>query len=68
MQLHYVSSSNLSCIGYENGVLEIHFKNNTVYHYFNVPEWVFNGLLDAHSKGEYHAQHIKNSYTYQRVR
>lgn len=50
-----VASSDLSAVGYNERltVLRIRFRNGTVYDYYDVPETVYNGLLDAVSKGTY---------------
>lgn len=56
-----VSSSNISSIGYQNGVLEIEFHGGRVYQY-NVPQSIYNGLMSASSHGKYFAEYIKNTY------
>lgn len=63
-----VVSSNLVAVGYDHATqtLRIQFHNGT-YDYFGVPETVYNNLMNATSKGEYHAALIKNSYRYQRL-
>ena len=65
-----VTSSNLRSVAYDaaSQTLGIIFKGNTEYHYYNVPESVYRGLMNASSHGEYHAAYIKNSYRYERVR
>lgn len=68
MNMIPVSSSNLVAVGYnsQSHTLRIQFRSRT-YDYFNVPESVFNGLLNAASKGKYHAAFIKNAYRYQMI-
>ncbi|MCQ4638000.1 KTSC domain-containing protein [Anaerovorax odorimutans] len=63
-----VSSSNLVAVGYDAStqVLRVQFKSGT-YDYFNVPESIYNGLMSAPSKGQYHAAYIKNAYRYSRL-
>ena len=61
MNRQSVYSSNISSIGYENGILEIEFHGNRVYQY-NVPQSVYNGLMSASSHGKYFAEHIKDFY------
>lgn len=63
-----VVSSNLAFVGYDpaSQTLRIQFHNGT-YDYFGVPENVYYALMNAPSKGEYHAAYIKNNYSYQRV-
>lgn len=67
MRMIPVSSSNISSVGYENATLYIRFNNGSLYAYYNVPESVYNGLMNASSIGKYHAAYIKNSYKYQRI-
>lgn len=67
MNMLPVTSSNLSSVGYDDGKLYITFHGNRTYVYFGVPEYVYTGLLNASSKGKYHAQFIKNNYSYQQI-
>jgi hypothetical protein len=55
MELHEVTSSVLSAIGYdrERRVLEVRFRTGRVYHYFEVPQKMVKQLLDARSKGRF---------------
>lgn len=64
-----VQSSNLRTVGYdkETKVLEIEFIKGAVYRYFDVPEPVYLGLMDAASKGTYFHEHIRGRYGYKRV-
>lgn len=64
-----VVSSNLARVCYEADqmCLDITFHSGDVYRYSGVPSWVYQGLLNASSKGAYHARYIKNSYPYRRV-
>lgn len=70
MQRKAVISRNLQSIGYDEAsrVLEVEFKNNTIYQYFGVPAGEYRGLMNAGSHGTYHHAHIKNAYPYERVR
>ena len=65
-----VSSSNLRSVGYDSATntLEIAFHGGRVYQYFNVPESVYQGLLNAASHGKHHHRHIKETYPYERIR
>lgn len=65
MNMIPVSSSNLVAVGYEpqTKTLRIQFHNGT-YDYYNVPENEYQNLMNASSKGQYHAKYIKNSYSY----
>lgn len=65
----YVDSSNLVWVNYNKAtkVLTVSFKNGSVYEYYNVPEDIYNNLLDAPSKGSYHAKNIKYSFEYKKI-
>ena len=67
MNLISVTSSNIVAIGYENGTLEVHFHNNSAYHYFNVPENIFRAFLNAPSKGKFLHRNIKDKYSYSKI-
>lgn len=68
MNMIPVNSSNISSVGYENGTLYIAFHSGGLYAYSNVPEIVFNELLNAPSKGEYFHAYIKKHYAYTKIR
>lgn len=63
-----VSSSNIASIGYDNGaqILEVEFHNGAIYQYSEVPEWEYEGLMSASSKGTYLHSNIKK-YPYARL-
>ncbi|MFC7044661.1 KTSC domain-containing protein [Halobacteriaceae archaeon GCM10025711] len=65
-----VSSSIIESVGYDpdSQVLEIEFKEGGVYRYTGVPESVYNGLMSVDSHGTYHAEHVKHSYPFERVK
>ena len=61
-----VSSTDLAEVGYDPGsmTLEFLFIKGGLYQYFDVPEAVFQELLQADSKGRYLNQNIKKNYRY----
>ena len=59
MELTPVSSSNVSCIGYENGVIEVHFHNGYAYQYPNCSRDLFDEFLNASSKGSFVHRRLK---------
>lgn len=65
-----VESSNLKSVGYDpdTETLEIEFRNGSVYRYAGVPQAIYDGLMEARSKGSYHYQHIRNAYSYKCVK
>lgn len=65
-----VTSSNLCSVGYdEDGqVLEIEFRNGGVYQYYSVPRSIYEGLMNAASHGKYFHAHIRDVFTYRRIK
>lgn len=59
MTKYPVISSNIDSIGYEDGTLEVHFKQGSIYHYYEVPEEIFENLLKVESVGKYFHAAIK---------
>ncbi|OWQ47196.1 KTSC domain-containing protein [Roseateles noduli] len=64
-----VASSNIASVGYDepSQTLEVEFTSGAVYQYYNVPQPVYEQLMQAASKGQYLAYQIKNVYPYSRV-
>lgn len=69
MQRQKVNSSDLSSVGYdvENNVLEIQFSGGDIYQYIGVPKSVYDGLLNAGSKGRYFHMNVNKHYAYRKV-
>jgi len=69
MERTTVSSSNVSSIGYDSDseTLEVEFVRGGIYQYFDVPENVFNELINASSVGSYLNQNVKNSIQYSQI-
>lgn len=61
IQANAVESSNLKSIGYSvlHEVLEVQFKNGSVYRYPNVPSSTYMDFMDADSPGKYFNAHIR---------
>ena len=66
----YVSSSYLHSVWYNEAsmTLEIEFNSGGVYAYYDVPESIYNGLMNAPSHGKYFHQYIKDVYRFKRIR
>lgn len=64
-----VSSSNLSSVGYDSSAekLEVEFKNGYVYEYYNVPQVMFEQLIQAPSVGTFFNANIRNAYACSRL-
>ena len=56
-------------VGYDLGtqVLEIEFRDGSVYQYFAVHASVHGSLMEAPSKGGYFHDHIRDRYRYRQV-
>ena len=56
-----VKSSQLTAVGYDEATrtLAVEFKGGGVYHYHDVGDEHYHGLLKAPSKGKYLGQHLK---------
>ncbi|MBC6998341.1 KTSC domain-containing protein [Cytophaga sp. FL35] len=69
MEMIPVSSSNIKAIGYdeENAVLRIEFNKGGIYEYYDVPQYEFDGLYAADSKGSYANQNIYKNYRQQKI-
>lgn len=65
----HVNSSNLSSVGYDAvaATLEVAFHNGGIYQYYDVPADIHAALLNAASKGSFHARYIKGRYRYKKV-
>ena len=65
MEMIPVDSRNISAVGYdsESATLKIQFNNGRAYEYYNVPEYEFDNLMSAGSKGQYANQHIYKVYS-----
>ena len=76
-----IKSSNLLSVGYDASqkILEVEFKGNKksgskLYRYKNVPEWVYQELIDPESllyegsKGTFFSEVVKGQYKYQEVK
>jgi hypothetical protein len=64
-----VRSTNIAEVGYDSSAcrLEIRFRGGRTYEYLNVPQHVFEGLLNASSKGTYFHRRIRERYPTRRV-
>ena len=64
-----VKSSDLAEVGYDplSSTLEIRFRTGGTYQYFNVPRQIFEGLMNASSKGSYFHARIRRRYRTRRV-
>lgn len=65
-EMHYVNSSNVDQVGYDEGQMELHvvFHGGALYVYQGVPLELFEQLLVAPSTGSFLNREIKNVYNY----
>jgi hypothetical protein len=61
-----VKSTTLRALSYDNGrgLLQLEFRTRAIYHYYGVPAAVYEGLLDAPSKGSYFNRIIRGRFPY----
>lgn len=65
MERQPVSSSSLASVGYDPGseTLEVEFvATGKVYEYYNVPQFMYERLVEASSIGQFFNADIKNAY------
>lgn len=64
MEMIPVRSTAISAVGYDAASrrMSIRFRNGGTYTFCNVPENIFNGLLDARSIGRYYDDNIRDRY------
>ncbi len=67
MEMIPVESSNLESVGYEDGMLYITFQSSGTYVYYSVPVTVYEGLMNAPSKGKYFYNCIRDKYQYRKI-
>ena len=53
MRRIFVSSSRVVSIGYEDGIIEVEFKDGAIYQYYGTDEGIFNEFLHSSSKGAF---------------
>ena len=66
---HPVQSSNLRSVGYDpdSKNLEVEFKEGRIYSYNNVPKDIFEGLINAASKGKFFSHYIRDRFSIKRL-
>jgi hypothetical protein len=59
-----VSSSHLASIAYnpDSETLEVEFSSGRVYEYYNVPQFMYERLMEASSIGSFFNAEIRNGY------
>jgi hypothetical protein len=67
IKMYDVESSNVKQIGHDGNDLYVRFKNDGVYKYMEVPENIFDGLLNAESVGQMLNKDIKRLYECERI-
>lgn len=63
------ASSTIDATGYDSGsqTLAVRFKSGDVYHYFDVPHELAQGLVDADSAGKFLHANIKNAFNFEKI-
>lgn len=70
MRRQSVKSSNIASIGYDetSEILEIEFLSGGIYQYLDVPNYVYEELMNAESHGKYFNAYIKDNYETKKIR
>jgi hypothetical protein len=66
MERQEVESTVIGTVGYSR-VLEIQFESGRIYQYYDVPQEIFDGMLNAESKGKYFNANIRGKFRYQEI-
>jgi hypothetical protein len=67
MERQSVNSSNIASVGYNSNseMLEVEFlKSGKIYEYYNVPEFMYERMMQAPSIGIFFNAEIKNYYSF----
>jgi ATP-dependent DNA helicase RecG len=66
MKMISVVSTTLRTVGYDaqRQLLQIEFHNRSLYQYFEVPQAVYEELMQASSKGAYFNRSIRSHFDY----
>jgi hypothetical protein len=64
MDRQSVNSTNLASVGYDptSETLEVEFTNGSIYQYYNVPQIIFDQLMQAPSVGVFFNANVRNVY------
>lgn len=62
-------SSTIARVGFDDeaSILIVEFKTTGTYHYFDVPQHVYDAMRAAPSRGQFLAQSVKGQYRYSRA-
>ena len=69
-EAHIIMSTNIQSFAYNKAtlILEIEFYSGATYQYYQVPEEVYQGLINAGSHGSFFEQHVKKAgYQYTKI-
>ena len=69
VKLHHLNSSSLAAAGYDpyQHELDIAFRLDGVYRYFNVSPRTYRALMQADSKGQFFTGYIRGHYRFEKV-
>ena len=64
MEMRPVKSSAIIAVGYDHYTqrMKIKFKQGKIYDFCRVPQYIFQELLKANSKGTYYNENIRDKY------
>lgn len=62
-----IKSSNIKRVDWKDRVLTVEFRQGGKYEYYDVPESVYEGMINAQSAGKFFHTMIKDIYNYKKV-
>lgn len=62
-----IKSSNIKSVDWKDRVLTVEFRQGGKYEYYEVPESVYEGMINAQSAGKFFHAMIKDIYNYKKV-
>ena len=66
MERQEVESSVIQAVGHSR-VLEIQFESGRIYQYYDVPQDIYDAMIDAPSKGKFFNANIRGRYPYKEI-
>lgn len=64
-----VVSSSIRSVGYDKDteILQVDFKDGSVYQYEGVPPDIYQGFISSPSKGHYFIANVRESFSFNRI-
>ena len=69
-EMQMIDSTMIEAVGYEPDTQQLHVrfaKSGDTYVYYAVEEWVFSGMLESESKGQYFNATVRDAYQFEKL-